>query len=218
MLDRFEKDRMKRIICEFGRRMHDRRYVAGTDGNISVLAPGGHILITPSGVCLGEMEPDVIVELGPGGTVIDSPSGLLPTSELRLHIEVYSRRPDIGAVIHAHPVHATALSIPYFDLHSPVLPESLLSFGRIGVAEFAVPTTAAVVDSIRNLIADHDGIIMRRHGTLTVGKDIKETYHRLEALEHTCEIIWKASCIGKAIPLGHEHVRTIMNIVQKKSG
>ena len=212
MLDELEMNSTRRAICAIGRRMHERGYVAGADGNISVRTAKDRLLVTPSGIALGELEPDMLLELGRSGRVNDSPCGLSPTSELDMHLEIYSTRPDVFAAIHAHPVHATALSIPYFDLRSPVLPESLLAFGRIGVADFAIPTTEAVARMIGPLLPEHDGIIMRRHGTLTLGADLLESYHRLEALEHTCEIIYKASLLGKAIPLDRSDIRKIMDL------
>ena len=194
--------------------MYDRKYISGYDGNISVKLGNGHIIITPSGASKGHLERDSLLELGSGGGVIDSPAGLFPTSELKMHLAVYSMRKDVNCIIHAHPVHATALSLLYVDLTSPVLPESLFTFGKIGVADFAIPTTNAVVDSIRPLLAEHDAIILKRHGSLTLGGDIEEAYYRLESLEHTAEIIYKASCIGKAIPLGHDVIRKIMSMIK----
>ena len=192
--------------------MHERKYISGYDGNISSRIGNGRILITPTGVCKGDLEPDTLIELGAGGMIHDSPGGFSPTSELNMHLEVYSSREDINGIIHAHPIHATALSLLYFDISTPVLPESLFSFGKIGVAEFAIPTTKAVVDSIKPLLQNHDAIILKRHGTITFGKDIDESYYRLESLEHTCEIIYKTSVIGKALPLGHDVIRKIMDI------
>jgi len=192
--------------------MYDRKYISGYDGNISVKLGNGHMIITPSGASKGHLETDSLLELGSGGSVIDSPAGLSPTSELKMHLAVYSTRKDVNCIIHAHPVHATALSLLYMDLSSPVLPESLFTFGKIGVADFAIPTTNAVVDSILPLLAEHDAIILKKHGSLTLGKDIEEAYYRLESLEHTAEIIYKASCIGKAIPLGHDIIRKIMSM------
>ena len=192
--------------------MYERKYVSGYDGNISVRLGDGHILVTPSGVSKGCLEPDLLLELNSGGSILDSPAGLTPTSELNMHLAVYSSRKDVNCAIHAHPIHVTALSLLYMDLASPVLPESLFTFGKIGVADFAIPTTGAVVDSIRPLIMEHDAIILKKHGSLTLGGDIEEAYYRLESLEHTAEIIYKASCIGKALPLGHDVVRKIMSM------
>jgi len=192
--------------------MHERKYISGYDGNISARLGNGRILITPTGVSKGDLEPDMLVELSARGTSLDSPGGFTPTSELNMHLEVYSARDDINGIIHAHPIHATALSLLYFDISIPVLPESLFSFGKIGVADFAIPTTHAVVDSIKPLVCKHDAIILKKHGTITFGKDIMESYYRLESLEHTCEILYKTSVIGKALPLGHDVIQKIMAI------
>ena len=205
-------NRLKRRICVIGKRMHQRKYISGYDGNISVRLGNDRILITPTGVCKGDLEPDMLLELGLSGTILDSPGGFSPTSELNMHMDVYSSREDINGIIHAHPIHATALSLLYFDISTPVLPESLFSFGKIGVADFAIPTTKAVVDSIKPLLQEHDAIILKKHGTITFGKDIMESYYRLESLEHTCEIIYKTSVNGKALPLGHDVIRKIMAI------
>ena len=211
-----EKNRQKRLICDIGKRMYARKYVSGFDGNLSTRLSSGHIIISPTGVSKGELEPEMLVEIGSGGNILDSPHDLSPTSELAMHLAIYSTRPDVSGIIHAHPIHATALSLLRFDLATPVIPESMFSFGKIGVADFAIPTTEAVVNAVRPLLTEHDAIILKKHGSLTLGENIMESYYRLESLEHTCEIMYKTSCIGKALPLGHDIVSKISKLKQKK--
>jgi L-fuculose-phosphate aldolase len=114
-----------------------------------------------------------------------------------MHLEVYRNRAGARAVIHAHPVCATALTVAGLEFPDDVLPESILALGEVPVTAYATPSSAEDAEAIRPLIRDHAAILLRQHGTLTVGADLEEALLRLERIEHVAEVFWRAQMLGK---------------------
>ncbi len=191
-----ERTVKRRLICQIGKRMYERRFIASYEGNLSMRLSNKNILITPSGFCKGRLQKDMIIETDLQGNILVNPENLEPSTEFGMHLTIYSKRKDVNSIIHAHPIHTVALSLKDFDFNKPVLPEVPLYCGKIGVCGFVQPGTDDVPKSIEPLIADHDTIILKRHGSVTLGEDLLGNMYRLEALEHANEIIWKAISIG----------------------
>jgi len=197
-----------------GEKMYQRGYVAATDGNISVLLDGERMLITPSGVCLGEMGPEDLVIVDrqgrPAGTAQGSEdASQRPSSELPMHLEVYGQRPDVGAVIHAHPPLATAFTVAGISLAQCVIPEVVLTMGTIPTTQYATPSTEKGREAVRELIRTHDALILDRHGTLTVGPDLTGAYRKLEKVEHAAQVTLAARQLGNIRTLPPEEVRRL---------
>jgi L-fuculose-phosphate aldolase len=140
---------------------------------------------------------------------------LQPTSEVRMHLEAYRQRPDIGGVVHAHPPITVALSIAGVSLADCMLPEVIVTLGLVPTTEYATPASAENVRAIRDLIANHDGMILQRHGTLTVGRDPWEAYLRLECLEQVARITLVLQQLGRGEPLPPEQVEKLLAQRQK---
>jgi len=194
-------------IVDIGQRMYRRGYVAATDGNISIKMADERILITPAGVCLGELRPEELVATELGGTVCDQHQR--PSSELPMHLEVYGQRPDVGAVIHAHPPLATAFTVAGISLAQCVIPEVVLTMGTIPTTQYATPSTEQGREQVRELIRCHDALILDRHGTLTVGPDLITAYRRLEKVEHAAQVTLAARQLGNVRTLPAEEVRRL---------
>jgi L-fuculose-phosphate aldolase len=126
-----------------------------------------------------------------------------------MHLEVYRQRPDVNAVVHAHPPLATAFSIAGVSLARCVIPEVIVTLGGIPTAEYATPGTGEVPVSIRQAICDYDAIILAHHGSLTVGSTLWEAYLRLEKVEHTAEITLAAQQLGQVHTLSPEAVEKL---------
>ncbi|MCK6457396.1 MAG: class II aldolase/adducin family protein [Phycisphaerae bacterium] len=204
---------LRREIVEIGRRIHERGFVAATDGNISCRTGGGHLLITGSGTALGELKPEDIVEVAPDGRIV---SGVrAPSSEMALHLAVYRQRPDVQAVVHAHPPVATGFSFAGESLAQCVIPEVVLIFGTIPTTRYATPSSEEGPQVIRELIRDHDALILERHGSLTVGKSLRDAYHKLEKVEHAALVTLIARLLGKVIPLSGDELARLAAIGQK---
>jgi L-fuculose-phosphate aldolase len=192
--------RVKREITEVGRRMYARGMVAANDGNISVRLGGGLFAVTAAGVSKGFLTPDDIVVVDESGRKIEGASR--PTSEAKLHLFAYSRRPDVAAVCHAHPPFATAFAVSGRELPPNILPEIILAVGGgIPLTPYATPSTEELARSIEEHLGGADAFLLANHGVLTLGADLTQAYHRLETVEHYARIAWLALSLGGATPL-----------------
>jgi L-fuculose-phosphate aldolase len=206
-------------IVEVCRRIYAKGYAAASDGNVSVRIRPDRILTTPSGLSKGYMTPDQIIVTDLEGRKLPPFTAanreLKPSSEIKMHLEAYRQRPDIGAVVHAHPPVATACTLAGVSLARCVLPEVVLTLVAIPTADYATPSTDEVPDSIRELIRDYDALLLERHGALTVGKDVYDAYFKLEKVEHTAEITLAARQLGRVRGMASEEVRKIEALRQQ---
>ena len=195
----------REAICQVGKLLYDRGYVAANDGNISVRVGEGRLLITPSGVSKGRMTPDMLLVTDLDGTVIEG--NRHPSSEGKMHLEVYRGRPDVNAVVHAHPPVSTAFAVCRRGLETPYLSELVAGLGQVPCTpSFAMLSTEEVPQSVRPYLADHNALLLANHGALAWGGDLWEAFDRLETVEHTAKIVLNAQLLGGGIPLTEEEV------------
>lgn len=199
----------RRSIVEIGRRIWERGYIAANDGNLSVRI-GEKILVTPTGRSKGFLRPEDIVEVTSKGRPLSR--GGEPTSELAMHLAVYEERPDVGAVVHAHPPNATGFAVAGVPLAQCVLPEVILSLGEVPLAGYATPTTEEVARSVREHVARFNAVLLSNHGALTLGANLEQAYFRMETVEHFAQISIAARVLGGASPLSQEDVRKLLNV------
>ena len=194
------EEQARQEVVRICRLLWERGYVAAADGNVSVRLGPDRLLATPSGLSKGFLQPDQLVLTDLEGALlpaqVDGAQGLRPSSELRVHCEAYRQRPDIGAVIHAHPVAAVACSLAGVSLAEAVLPEVVLDLGAIPTTRYASPASAEGPEVMRELIRDHDALILDRHGSVTVGQDVWDAYLKLERVEHAANILLAARQLG----------------------
>ena len=164
------------------RQLCGKGLVAATDGNVSCRCQDGSVLITPSGISKGEVGEIDLLCIDAQGQVLAGAGE--PSSEFRMHLAVYERRPDVGAIVHAHPPLLTAFTLAGIPFLAEALPEVWLNVGPVPTAPYATPSTPEVVASIAPYIEGHQAILLERHGSLTMGRNLKEAYLRLEKLEH----------------------------------
>ena len=195
---------LRRVIIECGRICYEQRLLTSNDGNISVRTGGERVLITPSGLCKGRMREDDLLLMNLNGEILSAKGGQKPSSETPMHLEVYKQRPDVRAVLHAHPVFATTLTVSDSPFPVDVLPEILLTMGEVPTTRYATPSSQDDADAIRELIQKHDALLLRQHGSLTVGVDLDAALTALERIEHVAEVFWRAQMLGKVnrIPKG----------------
>ena len=186
----------KSLICEIGKRMYDKDFVAANDGNISVKVGDNKILSSPTGVSKGFMTEDMISEVDLKGNW--NGVGMKPTSEIKMHIKVYEENENVESVVHAHPPIATSFSIAGIELIKPILIENVILLGPIHIASYAKPGTEEVPKSIEPYCKKYNGVLLANHGALTWGKDIKEAFYRLESMEHYAKILMYTTKILKS--------------------
>jgi L-fuculose-phosphate aldolase len=187
---------LKKQMVEIGQRIWARGYVAANDGNITIKLNDHELLTTPTGVSKGFMTVDMIIKCDWTGKPLSSNPGYRPSSEVKMHLEVYKERPDIGAVVHAHPQFATSFAVAGIPLNKCVLPEAIIVMGAVPTAPYGLPSTMEIPDRMRPFIKNSDVILLENHGALTLGTDLLNAYHKMETLEHTASIVWKAIQLG----------------------
>jgi L-fuculose-phosphate aldolase len=184
--------RLKQLIVRVAKRLDQKGILTSTDGNMSALLDDGGTLITPSGSCKGELEPEQLVRLFRDG----SPRAGKPSSEIALHRMIYARRPDVRAIIHAHPPYATAYAVAGLALDQPILSEAILTLGKVPVASYAMPTAEELARSVEPLVGQHDAVLMRFHGAVCFAKDIEQAGYLMETLEHVARIDFIRRSLG----------------------
>jgi L-fuculose-phosphate aldolase len=197
-------------IVEIGRRMYARSYTASNDGNISVRIDAGRLLMTPKSVCKGFMTPDMMCVTDLDGKKLQGDRD--PSSEMLMHLEVYRQRPDVQAVVHAHPPTATGFAVAGIPLDRAVLAEVLTTLGSIPLAEYATPSTSELPEAVRKYIKAHDGMLLANHGALTVGGDLYSAYYKMETIEHFAKISLVARMLGRENLISREEVMRLQEL------
>ena len=196
-----ELESVAEAICEIGRRLWQLGMVAANEGNISVRVAPERVICTPTGVSKGFMSPDEMAELSVEGKLLN---GKPVTSEVALHLEVYRVRPDINAVVHAHPTVATAYAISGQPPPLNTLAETALVFRDLPIAAYGTAGTREIVDTVAPHLPDHNAILMQNHGALTLGEDLMEAYYRMEILEKFCRTALAVAQLGSAEKIPYE--------------
>jgi L-fuculose-phosphate aldolase len=197
-------------IVEVGRRMYARGYTASNDGNISARLGPDRLLMTPKSVCKGFMTPDMMCITDLEGRKLQGDRD--PSSEMLMHLEVYRQRPDVQAVVHAHPPTATGFAVAGIPLDRAVLAEVLTTLGSIPIAEYATPSTRELPEAVRKYIKAHDGMLLANHGALTVGGDLFGAYYKMETIEHFATISLVARLLGRENLLSREEVMRLQEL------
>jgi L-fuculose-phosphate aldolase len=138
------------------------------------------------------------------------------STEIKIHLEVFQRRSDIRAIIHAHPPYAVSLTLAGIAMDSAYLPESILILGAVPTVPYTKPSSHEVPKNIRPYIEKTDVLLLDRHGSLTFGKTFQEAYHKLEILENTAKILWLAKQVGTINPLQEDEVKEILKLRGEK--
>ncbi|ROR03502.1 class II aldolase/adducin family protein [Desulfosoma caldarium] len=172
--------------------------IAASDGNVSCRLGRGVYLITPSGFPKAEVKPKDLLVIDTAGSVL-SGNGK-PSSEWRLHSLVYEKRADVGAVVHAHPALLTAMTLAGVPFSSEVFPEVWVAVGPVPTAPYAMPSTDEVPRSLLPFVENHHAVLLSRHGSLTMGRDVRQAYYRLEKMEHAARSLLAACVFGGRMP------------------
>lgn len=191
-------------IVELGRRLYERGYVASNDGNISVRLDAGRLLTTPTGVSKGFMSPDMMIVTDMTGRKVSGTRE--PSTEILMHLAVYELRPDVRAVVHAHPPTATGFAVAGIALDRAVLAEVVTTLGSIPIAPYGTPSTHELADGVRQFIRAHDGLLLANHGAITVGGDLHSAYYKMETVEHFARISLVARLLGRETLLSRDEV------------
>ncbi|MBI4532579.1 MAG: class II aldolase/adducin family protein [Candidatus Melainabacteria bacterium] len=207
----------RKELIEVCRQAYGRGYICATEGNFSVRLGPDLVLSTPSGVCKGRIDVDDLILTDLTGCPVDSAKGTAqgkrrPSTELGMHMMSYKARPDVNAVVHAHPTVAVSFTVAGLKLSQCILPEVVCALGSIPIAPYATPSTQDVADGIRELVKDHDALVLDHHGALTLGVDIWDAFYKLETLEHHAQILLVAHILGGVKELSAQQIQKLLEI------
>lgn len=208
---------LRQQIVEIGRRIYDRFFVAANDGNISARLPDGSILVTPTGVSKGTMSPLDLILVTPEGKVLEAAPGRRPSSETPMHLAAYRLRPDVNAVVHAHPPVATGFAIAGEALDAPILPEIVLTVGSIPLVPYGTPAGVDLQNVVEPFIPTHDALLLANHGAVTFGEDLTRAFFRMESLELYARVLLVTRLLGARRDLSPEEIGALLSL-RAKSG
>lgn len=205
------KDRaLRQDLVRFGKMLHAQGFVAATDGNLSVRLGQNRILVTPTGFSKGMMSPEDMVIVDLHGKKL---SGFYnPSSEITMHLTIYRMRPDVGAIVHAHPCTATGFASAGIALDEPLCSEVVITLGAVPLAPYATTGTMELSDSLRPYIPFHDAILMANHGVVAYGDDLCRAYMRMEAVEHYAKIVLATRQLGSARSLDSRELEKLVAV------
>jgi L-fuculose-phosphate aldolase len=206
---------VKKQICELGRRMYEKGYVAANDGNISFRLGNGRYLCTPTGVSKGFLTPEMICVVDDKGNQIGA-GPWKRTSEILLHLQIFHELPEINAVAHAHPPHATAFAVAGMELPSNILPEVEIWIGQVPLAQYDTPGSQTFAETILpHLRNKANTILLANHGAVACDKTLEQAYFHLETLDMYCKILLLSKQVGKVQQLPEPKVRELLEIKKK---
>ena len=201
-----DEQSVRRDMCEAGRRLHQLGLIGACEGNLTARVDDKRLLCTPSGVSKGRMSEDELVVIDLEGNVMGQGTA---SSEVLLHLVAYRMRPDCMAVVHAHPLCATAFTVSGVPIPNNVLPEAGQVLGPVATVPFAQPGTMDVPYKMEPFLADHKTFLLSHHGAVTLGRNVLDACDRMETLERIAKILMHAKLLGEVKPLPQHAVETL---------
>src|SRR5579872_1285561 len=198
---------LRQDIIDIGRLVYQKGWVAANDGNITIRLDQDRILATPTGVSKGMMHVDDLIIVDMQGNKIEGRKER--TSEIAMHTTIYTMRPDIRSVVHAHPPVSTGFAAAGKALDLALLPEVIIGLGCVPLADYGLPGTPALTEGMLPYIPKYDAILMANHGAVCYGTDVHQAYFRMETVEHFARITFVAEMLGGARALPREEVRKL---------
>ena len=203
-------------IVHYGRMLHQHGYVAAMDGNLSIRLNDRRILVTPTAMCKSSMRPSDLV-------IVDMEGGRLAgkrevSSEIGMHLIIYRLRPDIHAVVHAHPPTATGFAAAGMPLDRPLVCEVVIGLGSIPLARYGTPGTPELADTLKPLIPDYDALLMSNHGVVAYADNLEHAYMKMETVEHFAKVALVTHLLGKEQPLNAEELQKLIIVRAKYQG
>jgi L-fuculose-phosphate aldolase len=195
-------------VAEASRRLHRAGWVANHEGNVSVRLGRDRFVITPTATSKLEVDESMLVVIDGAGKVVEGTRK--PPGETELHLAAYRARPDVDAVMHAHPPYATAFGVARAPLEPMCLPEAVVSLGYVPLAPFAMPRTPLATEAVSRCATEADAMLLPGNGVLTLAPDVALAFLRMELVEHLAKILHHARALGGAQPLPAEEMAQLL--------
>lgn len=193
------EEELRRLICDIGRNLFNKDFIAANDGNISARLSATEVITSPTGVSKGYLQPHMLVKVNLQGEILDAAEGYRPSTEVKMHLKIYNELPEMGGVVHAHPPYATAFAIKGEALDKMMMPESVIAMGDIPLAVYGTPSTEEIPDSLTPFLGKKTAVLLESHGALTWGKDVMAAYMNMERLEYTAKLTFLTRMIGESV-------------------
>jgi L-fuculose-phosphate aldolase len=208
-----DEQELRQAICVIGRRMHDRGLVAAWDGNISARLPDGRVLCTPTMVSKGLVTPDELCVVDADCRQMSGPRAR--TSELLLHLVIYRERPDVHAVVHAHPPHACAFAITGTPIPNGILAEVEVFLGIVPTVGYTLPGTSAFAESVAPHLGGTNTLLLANHGSVAFGPSLDQAYGQTEILDAYCRILLLARTLGTVRPFTNKQIGELLALKKR---
>lgn len=192
-------------VLSVAKDLHRRGLVEGTAGNVSARLDDGRVCLTPSSLSYEEMTLDDLVVVDLDGEVVGGERS--PTTEKALHLACYRRYPEVGGVIHSHPVHATMFALVHRPI-PPVIEEFVVYVGgEVPVADYTVTGTDELGEVAAANLERVSATLLANHGMVTIGSTPQQALHVAALVDRTAQIVWGAEALGKvkAVPENVNH-------------
>ena len=203
-------------IVRYGRMLHERCFVAATDGNLSVRLDENRILATPTCMSKGSMRTSDMVIVDRDGRLLSGKRRV--SSEIAMHLLIYRLRPDVQGIVHAHPPTATGFAAAGVPLNQPLVCEVVIGLGSIPLAKYGTPGTPELTNALEPLVPHYDAILMSNHGVVAYGSDLEQAYMKMETVEHFARIALVTHQLGHQQPLGAAEVEKLAVVREKYLG
>jgi len=207
-----DSSEIRRAFLEVCHRIYAKGFAAANDGNVSYRV-GDNFLATPTGFCKGDLRNDDLIIIDREGKVVEGK--YKPSSELPMHLEIYRQRPDVNAVVHAHPPYCTGFATAGIPLDRCVLPEVVMTIGSVPLTRYGTPSTEEIPQAIREVIKTCDALLLANHGAVTVSDNLLDAYFKMERIEHYAHILFIARQLGGEIQLSPEQVTRLYELRRK---
>jgi L-fuculose-phosphate aldolase len=208
--------RLRRDLIQFGRLCYERHLLVGLDGNLSVRLLDDLVLCTRAGCHKGLLTDEDLLVVDLNGRKVRGRG--TPTSELAMHLACYQSRPDIEAVVHAHPPTCIAFTIAGVSMARCTLPEVVLTLGTIPTLDYETTGTGPLATLVGNAVQHNDAVMMDRHGAVCVGPSVQDAFCKLETMEHMAKIMRDARSLGGIQDLPPEEAVHLRRMGLKRYG
>lgn len=205
--------KLKEQICEIGRRLYNRGFAAANDGNITIRLNDREVLCTPTMVSKGFMKPEDICKVDYDGKQLAGTKRR--TSEVLLHLAIYKRRPDVMAVVHCHPPHATAFAVAGEPIPKCVLPEVEVFLGEVPTAEYETPGGLKFAETVVPHLDQSNTILLANHGTVTFGPTLENAYFNSEIIDAYCKILILARQVGRVNYFSNQQTQELLDLKKR---
>lgn len=211
-MDTARINELKDQICDVCHKMWQLGWVAANDGNVSARLDDGTFLCTPTGMSKSFITPEKLLRVDKDLKVLEGQEGLRPSSEMKMHLRCYEKRPDVMCVVHAHPPGATGFAVAHKAMDMYNMIEDVTVIGSVPLTPYGTPSTTEVPDAIEPYLEEHDVILLENHGALAVGSDVITAFYRMESLELWAKITINAVILGGSHDISRENIQKLIDL------